>query len=112
LICRKVVAAKIGGGELAKDVVEDRGRAFDVFVSLDRAARLEAGGGEYVDIISCSEVDLLTADARLLGVAATPVGEAFASRKPGDRGGRRPLPVSSADLRGSRALTEVRTPLP
>jgi hypothetical protein len=37
LIYRKVVAAKIGNGELAKDVVEDRGRALDLFVSLDGA---------------------------------------------------------------------------
>src|ERR1700734_3302112 len=48
-----------------------------------------------IGIISCSEVDLLTADARLLGVAVAPVGEAFALRKPGDRGGGRPLPVPS-----------------
>jgi hypothetical protein len=34
LIYRKIVPAKIGNGELAKDVVEDRGRAFDLFVSL------------------------------------------------------------------------------
>jgi hypothetical protein len=46
-----------------------------------------------IGIISGSEVDLLTADARLLGIAAAPVGEAFALRKPGDRGGGRPLPV-------------------
>ena len=45
-----------------------------------------------IGIISGSEVDLLTADARLLGVAAGPVGEAFALRKPGDRGGRMPVP--------------------
>jgi hypothetical protein len=49
LIRRKVVSAKIGNGELAKDVVEDRGRAFDLFVSRDRTGRLEAGGGECVD---------------------------------------------------------------
>ena len=49
MICRKVVPAKIGNGELAKDVVEDRGRAFDLFVYLDRAGRLKAGGGECVD---------------------------------------------------------------
>ena len=46
-----------------------------------------------IGIISGSEVDLLTGDARLLGVAAGPVGEAFALRNPGDRGGRRLLPV-------------------
>jgi hypothetical protein len=46
---RKVVAAKIGNGELAKDVVEDRGRAFDLFVSLELAGRLKARGGECVD---------------------------------------------------------------
>jgi hypothetical protein len=50
---------------------------------------------EAIGIISVSEVDLQTADPRLLGVTATPVGEAFAMRKPGDRGGRRPLPVPS-----------------
>jgi hypothetical protein len=44
-------------------------------------------------IISGSEVDLLTADARLLGVAIAPVGEALALRKPGVRGGGRPPPV-------------------
>jgi hypothetical protein len=44
-------------------------------------------------IISGSEVDLLTADARLLGVAIASVGEALALRKPGDRAGGRPLPV-------------------
>jgi hypothetical protein len=49
LIYRKVVPAKIGNGELAKDVVEDRCRAFDLFVSLDLAGRLEARGGECVD---------------------------------------------------------------
>jgi hypothetical protein len=48
-----------------------------------------------IGIVSGSEVDLLTADARLLGVAAAPVREAFALRKPGDRGGGRPLPVPS-----------------
>ena len=48
-----------------------------------------------IGIISCSEVDLLTADARLLGVAVAPVGEAFALWEPGDTGGRRPLPVPS-----------------
>jgi hypothetical protein len=48
-----------------------------------------------IGTISCSEIDLLTANARLLGVAVAPVGEAFALRKPGDRGGGRPLPVPS-----------------
>jgi hypothetical protein len=47
-----------------------------------------------IGIISCSKVDLLTADARLKGIAAAPVGEAFALPKPGDTGGRRPLPAS------------------
>ena len=64
-----------------------------------------------IGIISGSEVDLLTADARLLGVAAAPVGEAFASRKPGDRGGRRPLPVPSLIFVGV-GLWGVRTRLP
>jgi hypothetical protein len=49
LIRRKVVPAEIGNGELAKDVVEDRGRAFDLFVSLDLAGRLKARGGQCVD---------------------------------------------------------------
>jgi hypothetical protein len=48
-ICRKVVPAKIGNCELTKDVVEDRRRAFDLFVSLDLAGGLEACGGECVD---------------------------------------------------------------
>jgi hypothetical protein len=62
-----------------------------------------------VGIISGSEVDLLTADARLLGVAIAPVREALALRKPGDRAPARP-PL--ADLRGSRAPAEVRMRLP
>jgi hypothetical protein len=49
---------KIGNGELAKDVVEDRGRAFDLFVSLDRAGRLEAGAGECDELVS-TEIVLL-----------------------------------------------------
>ena len=49
MIYRKVVPAKIGNGELAKDVVEDRRRVFDLFVSLNLAGRLEVGGGECVD---------------------------------------------------------------
>jgi hypothetical protein len=53
-----------------------------------------------IGIISCSGVDLLTANARLLGVAVAPVGEAFALRKPGDRGGGRPLPVRSLIFMG------------
>jgi hypothetical protein len=143
LIRRKVVAAEIGNGELAKDVVEDRGRVFDLFVSLDRAgssnrmavnASTNPSSGTpccrpsgtaiaklfiqrpegrallvHVDenlaeatigIISCSEVDLLTADARLLGVAVAPVGEALALRKLGDRRGGRPLPVPSLIFAG------------
>ena len=65
-----------------------------------------------IGIISGSEVDLLTADARLLGIAAAPVGEAFALRKPGDQGRQEAPARPFADLRGSRALAEVRTPLP
>ena len=100
--------------------------------SLDRAGRLEAGGGECesgevapslcmsvdenlaeatIGIISGSEVDLLTADARLLGVTAAPVGKTFALRKPGDRGGGGPCP-SSGPYRQGRALGEVRMRLP
>jgi hypothetical protein len=45
-----------------------------------------------IGIISGSAVDLLTADARLLGVAVAPVGEAFALWKLGYRGARRPCP--------------------
>ena len=48
LICRKVVPAKIRNGEIAEDVVEDRRRAFDFFVSLDLAGRLKARAGECV----------------------------------------------------------------
>jgi hypothetical protein len=46
LICRKVVPAKIGNGEIAKDVVEDRRRVFDLFVSLDLAGGLKTRGGD------------------------------------------------------------------
>jgi hypothetical protein len=54
-----------------------------------------------IGIISCSEVDLLTADARLLGVAVAPVGEPFALRRSGDRGGGRSLPVVSLIVVGA-----------
>ena len=65
-----------------------------------------------IGIISCSEVDLLTADARLLGVAVTPVGEAFALRRSGDRGSGRPLPVPSLIVVGVGHPAEVRMRLP
>ena len=48
LIRREVVAAEIGDGQLAKDVVEDRGRAFDSFVAFDEARGFEAGAPEDV----------------------------------------------------------------
>ena len=46
----EVVAAEIGDGQLAEDVVEDRGGVLDRVVALDEAGRLEAGEGEGVDI--------------------------------------------------------------
>ena len=64
-----------------------------------------------IGIISCSEADLLTTDPRLLGVASAPVGETFALRKPGDRGGRRPLLVPPLIFVGVGLLGEVRTRL-
>jgi hypothetical protein len=38
-----------------------------------------------IGIISCSEVDLLTANARLLGLAVAPVGEAAKAASAGPR---------------------------
>jgi hypothetical protein len=49
LIRRKVVSAKIGNSEFSKDVVEDRCRAPDLFVSLDLAGGFKARGDECVD---------------------------------------------------------------
>ena len=46
----EVVAAEIGDGELAEDIVEDRGRVLDRVVPLHEAGRLEAGEGEGLDI--------------------------------------------------------------
>ena len=47
----EVVAAEIGDGELAEDVVEDRRRVLDRLVALHEAGRLEAGEGEGLDIL-------------------------------------------------------------
>ena len=46
----EVVAAEIGDGELAEDIVEDRGRVLDRVIALDQAGRLEADEGEGLDI--------------------------------------------------------------
>ncbi len=46
----EVVAAEVRDRELAKDVVEDRGRALDCVVALDGAGWLETGESEGVDI--------------------------------------------------------------
>ena len=47
---REVVAAEIGNGELAEDVVEDRGRVLDRVIALDEARRLEPDESEGLDI--------------------------------------------------------------
>ncbi len=47
---REVVAAEIGDGELAENIVEDRGRVLDRVIALDEARRLEADEGEGLDI--------------------------------------------------------------
>ena len=47
----EVVAAEIGDGQLAEDVVEDRGGVLDGVVALHQAGRLEAREGEGVDVL-------------------------------------------------------------
>src|SRR5262249_8196301 len=46
----EVEALEIAHGELAEDVIEDRGRVFDRVVALHRAGGLEAREGEGVDV--------------------------------------------------------------
>ena len=46
----EIVAAEVGDGQLAEDIVEDRGRVLDRVVALDHARRLEAGEDEGVDV--------------------------------------------------------------
>jgi hypothetical protein len=46
----EIVAAEVGNGELAENVVEDRGRVFDGVVAVNESGRLEPGEGEGLDI--------------------------------------------------------------
>ncbi len=46
----EIVSAEVGDGELAENVVEDRGRVLDPVVAPNEAGRLEAGEGEGVDV--------------------------------------------------------------
>ena len=46
----EIVAAEIGDGEFAEDVVENAGGVLDRVIALHHAGRLEAGEGEGLDI--------------------------------------------------------------
>ena len=117
----EIVAAEIGDGKFAKEIIEDRSRVFDGVITLHEAGWLEASEGEGVDIFlerhailetdrnrdgeviheraergaflvhvdedfpqaavrvfACSQIDLVTADTRLLGVALAAVRKTFA----------------------------------
>ena len=91
-IRREVVAAEIGDSQLAKDVVEDRGRACDSLVAFDEARGFEAGGREgvheFLERDAVLQAKRLGADARVPDFAwATPVyvGWATFTCRPGVR---------------------------